>query len=536
MATRTTDQVVIDLITTILRKYNKADIMSGQVLRDIVVDAPAQEMSKLYTLIDSVSTAQSISNAKIMSTTDLNNLVSNFGVIRKTATKAYGTVTFYTQNRPTQDIKINAGTSLGTGIYVSGKEVTFSTRFDILMKADAISQYYDNTTGYYQVDVDVIADISGTNSNVGPYTITKIRTGGISLSVTNNSSISGGVDEESNEDLAVRTLASFLSNNAGTKSGYLGTILAEDGVVDALLQGPNDPLMTRDGGQGGKVDVWCQISDNYIIQVSGTSDSSLQIIGWDSTIQSLTYGNKFQLPYKPVYVDADDNVSPITITASAYPSGSLTNILLYEKSYPAPSGLSYIDPSGSFYHYQFIKADDLEEAHSINANDYIEWNPTSIDYIKNLYSGNSLDIFVSYKYNEKINLLQNILNADDKHIITADVLVKEAKKITVNVSASVELESDYKETTSIESTTIGNIITAVKNYINNSKLGSKIEESDIVQIIHNVTGVDNVILNSIVITKSRSPYYDEETQTITDITSAENEYFVAGENIIITSV
>ena len=71
--------------------------------------------------------------------------------------------------------------------------------------------------------------------------------------------------------------------------------------------------------------------------------------------------------------------------------------------------------------------------------------------------------------------------------------------------------------------------------INSSSLAPKLEKSDIVQIIHNVDGVDNVILNSIVITRRENEYYDTEALVVEDIQAEANEYFEAG-SINISSV
>jgi hypothetical protein len=470
-----------------------------------------------------------------MSTQELNDLVSNYGITRRGAQKAFGQVTFYTPTLPSSSVIIPQGTSLGTNIGVTNKEITFSTRTDIIFDPALAGVYFNPNTGNYEINVDIVADNPGAIGNVGPYTITKVRNGNFPFNVTNQNSTTGGVDQESNNDLAIRSLNILLGSNVGTKTGYKGTVLSQDNVLDALVVGPGDPLMTRDGGFGGKVDIWSVTSPISYVQQNPSNNPSTLIADWNYADQ-FTRGFKYNFPLLPV-----DANSPLTITATTTPSGNLTNVLLYESRSPAPTNVSYVNPSGARYHYTAIIADDNETAHSVNANDYILWNPNEMEYLRTFnpsgtpYIDNNLSVSITYSYNQTINTVQAIINSDDKHIITADVLVKEAQKILVDVDMDVVLEKQFKETSTIEDETIANVEDAIRNTINNTQLGNTVEESDLIQAAHNVEGVDNVIINSVKITKKRSALFDVAQQQITDETSAPNQYFQS-DNITVTSV
>lgn len=535
MAVRTRDEVVLDLITNILRSSDKADTFPGQVLRDVVVNSPSAEFERVYAQLDRLSISQSIANANLMTSKELDDLVSNFGITRRGAQKSFGQVTFYTPTLPNTVVRIPQGTSLGTNIGVTATEITFSTRFEVVFDPALQGIFFNPNTGNYEVTVDVIADDPGLGSNVGPFTVTKVRNGNFPFNVTNKNATTGGVDQESNNNLAVRALNILLGSNVGTKTGYAGTALSQDNVLAALVVGPGDPLMTRDGGFGGKVDIWMITSPVSIVEQNQDNNPNLLIADWNYADQ-FTKGFKFNFPLLPV-----DANSPLTLRATTTPSGNTTDVLLYESRNPAPSGVSYVNPSGSRYHYTAFIADDNETGHSVEASDHLLWNPDEMEYLRTFnpsgtaFSGNTLSVNITYSYDKTIDDVQSIINADDKHIITADVLVKEAQKILVDVTMDVKLEAAFKETIVTTQQTIANVEDAIISKINNTQLGNTVEESDLIQAAHNVDGVDNVIINSIRITKKRSVLFDTTTQQITDDTSAPNQYFAA-DSITVTSV
>jgi hypothetical protein len=534
MAIRTRDEVIVDLITNILREEGKADVMPGQVLRDISVNSPALEIENLYNQIERVAVAQSVSNANFMTEQELNNLMSNFGIKRRGATKAIGKVTFYTPTQPTQTVTIPKDTSLGTNLGSAGKEVVFLTRYDVVFNTDVEASYYNSDTGNWEITVDVTAQDGGTDSNVGAYTITKVRNVNIPFQVTNYNPTSGGVDQESNQDFAIRALNIILGSNAGTENGYRGMALTQDNVLDTLVVGPGEALMTRDGGYGGKVDVWIVPAESGFTEIGPESNPELSFL-WDNG-QQFNEGYRFDFPIKPL-----DANSPVQIFGTTAPSGNINNVILYESRNPAPSTVAYVDPSGSRYHYTIFKADDLDTGHSIYANDYILWNANEMEYLRTFnpsgspFTGNSLQVDINYSYDKAVNDLQTVIDSPDNKILTADVLAKEAQQILIDCSMSVQLLPPFKITSATENNTLANVRNAIATTINNISLGNTIQESDLVQAAHNVEGVDNIILNSVTLTKKRPIYFDTSTEAIVDDQALDNQYFIS-DNIVARSV
>jgi len=532
---RTKDEIIVDLVTNILREQGNADIMPGQVLRDVSVNSNAIEMESIYNQIDRVSTAQSIANANFMTNQELDNLLSNFGIQRRGATKAIGTARFYTTVLPTQTVIIPENTLLSSTSSANGKSINFITRSTQVFDPTNASNYLvTDINTYYAIDVDIIAEVAGVEGNVGAYTITKIQSLNLPFQVQNITATAGGVSQESNNDFATRALNIIVGSNAGTENGYRGLALTQDDVLDALIVGPGDDLMVRDGGFGGKVDIWVIPSAVGSTTLTSQNFPSLKFNWYDG--QQFNSGYRFNFPSLPL--DASD---PITITANTAPSGSLTNALLYESRTPAPSGVGYVSPSGSRYHYTVNKADDLDTGQSIYANDYIIWNGPEMEYLRQYnqagtpFSGNSMSVDVRYSYVSAVGDLQTTLDGPDVKIITADVLAKEAQKIFVDTTMDVQLLPAYKETIATERSTLGLVRSAVSSTINNISLGNSVQESDLVQAAHNVDGVDNVILNSVRLTQRRPALFDQEEETIIDTVALENQYFEAG-SIIVRSV
>ena len=527
---RSFNEIVIDLITYVLGKNPKIDISPGQVFRDVLVDGPAAEFENLYAVSDQVKTSQSLLNAEFMSTQDMDNLASNYGIVRKPASPATGNVIFYSQTQPTSDFTFNAGTRLATDASTGSNQITFTTTNVVRFLSALEANYYNPDTGFWEIEAAAISENGGTDGNVGAFAISKILNTDTPFRISNRVAFNGGTDQESNTELASRTLDAFTGNNKGTKNGYEGTVKSQDGVLDALVVGPGDPLMVRDGGQGGKVDIWTYTSSASPVELTSSTESSLGFT-WDNTEQSLI-DYTFVFPRQPMVAEAQTIVFGTT-----FPSSPLTNIALYESRNPAPSGVPYI--AAGDYHYTLVKTNDLNQSNSALADDRIIWDSNTLEQLRTYPSGinvnNSLDLSIIYSYNNTINTLQNIIDQPDNKIVTADVLVKDAVKTIIDVQTSVNLLREYKSTSSTETQTINNIITAITDYLNSELLGQKIEKSDIVQVAHGVPGVDNVILNSIIITRRYDSIYDIDPLQVENIQAGANEYFYTG-NIQITSV
>lgn len=124
-------------------------------------------------------------------------------------------------------------------------------------------------------------------------------------------------------------------------------------------------------------------------------------------------------------------------------------------------------------------------------------------------------ISVKYNLNRLVATVTN--NIEVVRPITADVLVKEAFEIGIDVVGEIVIASDAE---SGSQTVLENVINAVVNLLNTSSLGSAIDYSDIITVAAGVTGVESVNI---------SQFNESGKQgRKTSIRSLDNQSIVAG--------
>ena len=108
MKTKNFNQIVSSIIERLSLTQPNLDVKPGTVSRDLFIDAPAEEISKLYSLVELISQKQSISLA---SGSDLDKLGSNFSLQRESGSYATGLLLFLS-NTLKEDISIPSGTQV----------------------------------------------------------------------------------------------------------------------------------------------------------------------------------------------------------------------------------------------------------------------------------------------------------------------------------------------------------------------------------------------------------------------------------------
>jgi len=258
------------------------DTKPGSVARDLMIDSFSIRMSELYDELNRVSSAQSVARSV---GTDLDNWSSNFGESRLNPGRSIGPaiLTF---------ASIDADTPLAAGSLVYSKN---GTSFRIIATTNVLasdeSKYraiatriradLDNIgiTDEYAVEVLVECSISGTKGNISKYSLISTTIANIS-NVTNVVPFSGGTPAENDTAYRNRIISIFSGSNTGTELGYANVVGQDPAVLDTVVVGPGDPLMTRDNavqqtndygnlvldedgdpviiseGDGGKVDIY----------------------------------------------------------------------------------------------------------------------------------------------------------------------------------------------------------------------------------------------------------------------------------------
>ena len=269
---RSVNEIISNLLDFFRLAQPTLDTKPGTVARDLFIEGPSSSLSLLYDELQGVSNKQSL---RLSIGSDLDKLAKNYGLTRKQSTSSTG-VALLTFSSLNATIAINKGapvyTSGGLGFtVVNGTSIVPSNINSYRSTATKFSTQlaYVGITDQYAVEVTVVASAPGSSGNIGQYTLSKVSIPGIS-NVTNTIAFAGGTDQETDAAFRNRILATFSGSSVGTALGYTNAALSVPGVTDAVVIGPGNPLMTRDGtvseevngtltvvseGSGGKVDV-----------------------------------------------------------------------------------------------------------------------------------------------------------------------------------------------------------------------------------------------------------------------------------------
>ncbi len=280
MATfRSLDSIILSMLDFIRLVQPDADTKPGTVFRDVAVDAPSQEIARLYSDLRSIGNLQSYTSA---SGPSLDRLASNFSAIRGAGSAASGTIVV-TVSSIDSDLSIPANTAVTARSGFRYKTLTSNTitaNNSGIYRANASRLRTDldaaGISDEYALEIPVVAISPGASGNIGKYSIVSINTPGIS-NVTNVLGFTGGSNAETDSAFRSRILSIFAGSNIGTALGYINALRADTRVIDVLAVEPGDPLMTRDGSQigadsdgnaivitpgtGGKVDLYVQGTD-----------------------------------------------------------------------------------------------------------------------------------------------------------------------------------------------------------------------------------------------------------------------------------
>lgn len=128
-------------------------------------------------------------------------------------------------------------------------------------------------------------------------------------------------------------------------------------------------------------------------------------------------------------------------------------------------------------------------------------------------------ITIRYNYNKLI--ADVTFNVENTRPINADVLVKQANELSVDVTMYIVVSDQYKTT----STTVAqNVTDAIIAALNTGVLGGVIDSSDFINQAYSIAGVD----------RARITYFNKSNNTgsLLSITAQNNEYFSPGSVVV----
>lgn len=454
MAIRTLSQIITDAINFLAERKPNIATFVGTVTRDVVIESPAQEFEKINQELERTQKLQSLTFASDMTTEELNALAANFGLTRLLGTQATGTVTFQIRNFTisSSEITIPVGTLITTIDTEDSPQIAFATTTPLVFTPALAPTFFNPVTGLFEQTTTIIAEAVGASGNVAAGTITSLSSSvpGID-SVVNNIATTGGTDVETNTDFASRITIKLSGNNVGTRTGIISLVKEDENVKDAIVVTPDDPELLR-GEFGGEVDVY----------IDGSTLSTIS----DLQVYLVAGPQSFTLQRQPV-----NSVSSITGLVLGVPTTFVqtTDYTVDLDTTPLLGGSSRAESAITFTGSGQLPDD-------------------------------STQITITYTYNSLIEDLQAVLDADDKNIVTSDILVREANVALIDIDADITIFPGFiaaEVTLAAQS--------AVSTFINNLGLGTDINRSDIIAEIEGVDGVDSVNTETLLLTKNAVP-------------------------------
>ena len=493
-----------------------------------IVDVVAEAVSEAY--VDQYLNG-SLMDIEGKGGLELEQWVGIFGFGRLQGQKSTGTVR----------VELNTASPIDTPVVLGSQ---FFTRQ--ALPGTANPMYFSSTqaivipAGSYVVDIPVECTVVGTAGNVPPDSITYLGAIAGSTSVTNLTSMTGGVDVETDEELRQRFKDTFLRNVAGTQDWYLGLAYQNKNVSKAVVFGPTSKYVTQievpstsvslsvsadvkyawNEGEtvfqnlGADGEIFYRPVDDYVF-AGGTSPSFTRVDTGDmvageivdlefeyttvssrnSPVEGIT--NKvdvFVNGSDPYTVTERSVVTSQTLSASSSawnytgnfarvgtagtPSSSSRFMRL--GSVPLVSFPSSVVVGMTNYqqgtHYHVLRGTTLD-AGSVREVAGIEW----------LASGpaNDTAITLNYVYNRVPETLGIVMKRGKQ--ITTDVLVHQARYAYLQIYLSIEYDRGF--TLSVINNAIQD---RLRSYFAGLGYGVWVEFSDLALVVHQVLGVDNV--------------------------------------------
>jgi hypothetical protein len=470
---KTRDSLTSALISALQARLN-IDLTEGTPERDIFVEAPVTgQLLDIWTALEYLFKLQApfIYSDELL-VGDLDIFCRNNGVNEIPATYSNGQVLFYTYTEPAKDIIITSSNSCATS---DGKNYTVSGYYTISYLNRAT--YYNAINRRWEITVNVIAQTPGTAGTTAALTINKVN-GSIAgiEGVTNLSAITGGTDVGTIQERLALVKRNFKGRNLATTEGI--KLFVDNYSKNSAIIGTNDPLMLRTNNLGGGIDIYIrdEIMEGAVDTVTFTST------GLNTLTDPVYTTTSIKFIYQPVHTISTVSKNGITLNTTYY---TLTkDIGLLYKSTSALDKL--ILTSAGLANIGYFAAGDV--------------------------------VVINYNYNVLLHTIQNELNAPINLYDNRSFLLREQSFFTVDTYMKVKLYTGY---------TIANVISSaslkISDYIS-ANTTSLIEFADIVSIIKNIAGVDNIDLPTGTITAS-----DGRTKTASgDIPVGSNEYAKAG--------
>jgi uncharacterized phage protein gp47/JayE len=566
MASRTPVQVTNDILAKLAVTAPGLSMEIGTPERKIV-EAVAEAIAEVQIdnyLVDSQLNIDSKSGK------DLEDFVGIFGFGRLQGHYASGVVTVSLSTPAVTSILIPVNTQFSTNPADNSAPISFSSTVSVTISA-----------GQSTADIPVSCSTVGTAGNVSSGAVSTYSAGIGIANVTNSSAMTGGTDDESDEELRARFKATLLRNIAGTEDFYVSVSRQVSGVNRVNVIGPASKYVTQVESTGGSIDIpsknckyvwpnsilvatnkgsaeeqWFTEGDDYDVTGSGAVtapqlDVSASIIISPATsifldvLYEYCSTNSRNDPGSGIFNKVDvfvDGQTPITVTEAVVASAvTLNNTVgspyLYT-NFGSPTG-DTISTTSKFQRLgsvpiaswpaqitggstTYVLGTDYFGVYGTTTDAGSERELAGIIWKTTPPTDNTI-LSATYTYNQTPSILGSLFRKTKQ--ITTDVLVHSA----VQKSLRFYFVVMYDTGASVQNTN-AQIVTALQNYINNLPFGSWVQLSDLTAIVHNTTGVDNCRIAK---TTDGAPYSAAELKNGSVVTSYTSDFQLDDDSIAV---
>ena len=466
---------------------------------------------------------------------DLDKFVALFGFARQGGHNASGTVTFSRFADATLDLVIPVGTQVVKPSTSVSNAVTFQTT--------APATIYTGTTS---ADTPIECSVPGTIGNVAAHTITVIGTvGGLGISAVDNADpTTGGTGLETDAELRIRFKNTIFRNIAGTADQFLALAIASRFSNKANVIGPISrfsEFLQISGGTAQSIipyskftwdfDYW--LTDGVYTSETFFAPKSVDYKFNTTVAPSITVTNPTQLPNGKIvllehtYTSQNSRNDPSTNKMNyvdVYVSGYDPTIATESCLFPPAANNFVTTATSDFYNGKYQRVINNNLPSTINRLQWLMWQPTTalpgtITIGANTYTLNThywlirdttltkgsrrarngiewdstvmavvtagTPFQIDYTFN-RLPITLNELMEDHKQI-TTDVLVHSALDRFYRIALTIMYSAGFSKIAVDQAVT-----TALIDFLEKQTFGAVIQISDILEIAHQVPGVDNV--------------------------------------------
>jgi len=528
MASRTPAEVTQDILTKLSVTAPGLSLEIGTPERKIV-EAVAEAIAEAQ--VDNYLVSNQLDvNSK--SGQDLEDFVGLFGFGRLQGHYASGVLTVTLTNAATSPMLIPVGTQFSTSPDSTNSSSSFVSTTAVTLNK-----------GSKTVSVPVQCTVVGSAGNVAANTVTTYAAGLGIASVTNSAAMVGGTDDETDDELRARFKKTILRNITGTEDFYIGMAMQVDGVKRVNVMGPVSTYQTQVQSTGGSItipakdckyvwpqgvlvasnkgasnELWYTEGADYTVTSSGSVSAPVLNVSASIIISPATSifldvifdycsTNSRNDPASGIANKVDifvDGLTPITITekivTASKTTSSTTSNTYYTGNFKSPTGET-IAASKKFQAFgstpiltwpstiaaggtTYTLGTDYFGVFSTTPDAGSERELAGIVWINTPPSDGTL-ITATYTYNQTPTILNSLINKAKQ--VTTDVLVHSATTTFLRFYFVVM----YNQGATI-STVNAQAVTAMQDYINGLPFGAWIQLSDLLTVIHNIPGIDNV--------------------------------------------